>query len=84
MSYSSTLISFVSSPNRNPIIESVEDIPKVPGLQIVVDKGYTIEYVILVISKTIIVPTELLKFMQLLAFIMKIDLLFHDVDFKSD
>ena len=48
MSYSSTLISYVSSPNRNPIIESVEDIPKVPGLQIVVDKGYTIEYVILV------------------------------------
>ena len=33
--YSSVLISFIISPNLKPIIESIRDIPKVPGLQVV-------------------------------------------------
>ncbi|XP_046461175.1 glutamate receptor 1-like [Daphnia pulex] len=38
--YSSTLIAFITSPNTKPIINSVYDIPKVPGLKITVDRDY--------------------------------------------
>jgi len=47
-SYNTTLISFLTSPEWKPIIESVYDIPKVPGLQITVDKGYAADFIILV------------------------------------
>ena len=43
--YSSVLISFIVSPNLKPIIESIRDIPKVPGLQVVAIKGSSIERV---------------------------------------
>ena len=37
--YSSVLISFVTSPYYNPLIESVYDIPKDPKIKITVDRG---------------------------------------------
>lgn len=40
LSYSSTLISFVSSPLREPVIDSVYDIAENPGLKLVVYKGH--------------------------------------------
>lgn len=50
-SYSSTLISYVLSPTITPIISSVDDIPKVNGLKITVDRGRSIEASILVCPK---------------------------------
>ena len=44
--YSSALISYVSAPNRQPIIDSIYDVPKVPGLEIVVDKGLGADVVV--------------------------------------
>ena len=38
--YSSTLIAFITSPNSKPIINSVYDIPNVPGLKITVNRNY--------------------------------------------
>lgn len=40
--YSSVLTSFIVSPNLKPVIDSIEDIPKVPGLQVVIDKESTL------------------------------------------
>ncbi|EFX71751.1 hypothetical protein DAPPUDRAFT_111452 [Daphnia pulex] len=37
--YSSTLIAFITSPNTKPIINSVNDIPNVPGLKITVSRN---------------------------------------------
>ncbi len=37
--YSSTLIAFITSPNNKPIIDSVYDIPNVPGLKITVNRN---------------------------------------------
>ena len=39
--YSSVLTSFIVSPNIKPIIDSVYDIPKVFGLQVLIDKDST-------------------------------------------
>ena len=41
--YSSVLISYIVAPNIKPIIDSINDIPRVSGLQVVVDKGSTID-----------------------------------------
>ncbi|XP_046632203.1 ionotropic receptor 93a-like [Daphnia pulicaria] len=38
--YSSTLIAFITSPNNKPIINSVYDIEKVPGLKITVNRNF--------------------------------------------
>ncbi|XP_046443988.1 uncharacterized protein LOC124194023 [Daphnia pulex] len=38
--YSSTLIAFITSPNNKPIINSVYDIQKVPGLKITVNRNF--------------------------------------------
>jgi hypothetical protein len=38
--YSSTLIAFITSPNNKPIINSVYDIPNVPGLKITVTRNF--------------------------------------------
>ena len=40
-----SFVSFIVSPNLKPIIESIRDIPKVPGLQVVAIKGSSIERV---------------------------------------
>ena len=48
--YSSTLISYVSAPTRQPIIDSIHDIPKVAGLQVAVDKGLGADVVVSVSS----------------------------------
>ena len=37
--YSSVLISFVTSPNYKPLIQSIYDLPKNEEIQITVDKG---------------------------------------------
>ena len=47
--YSSVLISFIISPNLKPIIESIRDIPNVPGLRVVAIKGASVERVLSVI-----------------------------------
>ena len=49
--YSSVLISYIVAPNLKPIIDSANDIPKVPGLKMVVEKGATMEMMFLVILK---------------------------------
>ena len=40
--YSSVLISYIISPNLKPVIDSVYDIPNVPGLQVVIEKDSTL------------------------------------------
>ena len=37
--YSGTLLSFIMSPVRKPIIESIYDITQVPGLKVALDRG---------------------------------------------
>jgi hypothetical protein len=37
--YNTTLISFISSPNLQPVIDTIYDIQKKPELQIVLDKA---------------------------------------------
>lgn len=46
--YSSTLIAFITSPNNEPIINSVYDIPKVPGLKITVNRNFAADLRLLV------------------------------------
>ena len=46
--YSSVLISYIVVPNLKPVIDSVEELPKVPGLKMVVEKGATMEMMFLV------------------------------------
>ena len=41
--YSSVLISYIVAPNLKPIIDSFDDIPKVSGLKVVVDKGSSMD-----------------------------------------
>jgi len=41
--YSSVLISFIISPNLKPIINSIQDIPKVSGLRVVAVKGSSVD-----------------------------------------
>nr|CAH0107696.1 unnamed protein product [Daphnia galeata] len=43
--YSSTLIAFITSPNNKPIINSVYDIPNVPGLKITVERNFAADVV---------------------------------------
>lgn len=46
--YSSTLISFITTPNRKPIVNSIYDIPNVPGLKITVFKNFAVDVLIMV------------------------------------
>jgi hypothetical protein len=46
--YSSVLISYIVAPNLKPIIDSLNDLPKVPGLKMIVEKGATMEMMFLV------------------------------------
>jgi hypothetical protein len=46
--YSSTLIAFITSPNNKPIINSVYDIEKVPGLKITVNRNFAADLRLLV------------------------------------
>lgn len=48
--YSSTLISYITAPHIQPIIGSLEDIPKVAGLSVTVNRGQDLEATILVIE----------------------------------
>jgi hypothetical protein len=41
--YSSVLTSYIVAPNIKPIIDAIDDIPKVPALQTVVDQGSSID-----------------------------------------
>ena len=43
--YSSVLISFIVSPNLKPIINSIYDIPKNPGLKVTAVEGSTLHRV---------------------------------------
>ena len=38
--YQTTLISFLTTPDWKPVIQTIYDLPNVPGLKITVDKGY--------------------------------------------
>ena len=46
--YSSVLVSYIIAPNLKPIIDSANDVPKVPGLKIVIEKGSTLGSLFLV------------------------------------
>ena len=37
--YSGTLLSFMMSPVRRPVVDSIYDIPNVPGLKVALDRG---------------------------------------------
>lgn len=50
--YSSVLTSYIVAPNLKPVIDSIYDIPKVPGLQVVIDKDATLYKVLMVKSHT--------------------------------
>ena len=49
--YSSVLISFVISPNLKPVITSVYDIPKVHGLQVLIENNSTFHKVLNIYNK---------------------------------
>ena len=51
MAYSSTLISYMTAPHVQPIIDSLEDIPKVPGLFVTVNRGQDLEAILMVVFK---------------------------------
>ena len=44
-SYSSTLVSFVTSPNNKPIIKSIYELPKKPHVHIVVEEDKALDII---------------------------------------
>jgi hypothetical protein len=46
--YCSTLISFIASPNNQPLINSIYDIPNTPGVNVVLEEGKAADQIFLV------------------------------------